>query len=139
MCLNYSILDNYFRIDPTNANIYTNGPLDYETYQSVILQIKATSGGGIQTSVVTTFVTITITDVNDFTPVVSTPTISVQVVEGMPVATGLCDFTGLVSDADGSAPNNQFAMSISSHVRQQRKLSLLHKTTLFFLAIHSFL
>ncbi|XP_069100904.1 protocadherin Fat 4-like isoform X2 [Argopecten irradians] len=100
--LTYSIIGGnsgaMFGVGTTTGEIYLTQALDYETTTSYSLTVQATDGG-TPTDSATAVVTVTVTDVNDNTPVCPSLTYTYSVLEtttsGTTVATLAC------SDADG--------------------------------------
>ncbi|XP_060076861.1 protocadherin Fat 4-like [Ylistrum balloti] len=111
----------YFGIDITSGSITLTQQLDYETYQIFEITITATDGGGL---VATGTVTVSVTDINDNSPVCSpsiyTPTVSETSSTGVTVTTFACtdgDTSDTVSYAFVSGnTGSDFAVSASGDI-----------------------
>ncbi|XP_069101569.1 cadherin-23-like [Argopecten irradians] len=84
-----------FSIDSTSGSITLSSSLDYETTTDYVITVVATDGGG---TTVTGSVTVSVTDVNDNSPIFSPSAYTVEIAESTSASTVIATMT--CADAD---------------------------------------
>lgn len=98
-----------FAIDPSGGLVTVSGTLDRETVSSYTVVIYAVDSGKLPGSFTATYtLTVTISDVNDFSPVCSSSLYSASISESSAIGTTVAQL--YCTDADATSPNNVIAL-----------------------------
>ena len=98
-----------FIINSTTGLISVNGDIDRETLDAYTLGVMATDGGGRSAQ---STVEISVTDINDNSPVFDPSSYSITVYENVSINSALISVAATDADADG--PNSDISYSIQS-------------------------
>ncbi|XP_036375616.1 cadherin EGF LAG seven-pass G-type receptor 1 [Megalops cyprinoides] len=97
----YSRSNDYFQIDPQTGSITTLQPLDREVKDTHVFKVTATDGGTPPRSA-TAYLTVTVSDTNDHTPVFEQQQYKVSIRENVEVGFEVIT----IRATDGDAPSN---------------------------------
>ncbi|KAL5018733.1 hypothetical protein ScPMuIL_004455 [Solemya velum] len=115
--ITYTIPSNFgdataFSIDQTNGNIYTTRELNYETKNRYVFEVSTTQAANSNILSSTATVTISVLDVNDFSPVLTvTPNTNVLMAEDAGPGSEIATLTATDNDPNNS-PFGQIEYSI---------------------------
>ena len=119
--------ESFFNINPQNGIISTKVPLDYETKSSFSLIVTANDGGTPISLSSRCLVKLTVTDVNDNSPVFVHSKFSVNISESSPIGTIVTQLSAQDEDSQSNS-NNVVTYSIISSLFQIDPASGLLKT-----------
>ncbi|XP_021371826.1 cadherin-23-like isoform X5 [Mizuhopecten yessoensis] len=131
-----------FSIDSTSGSITLSSALDYETITSYVITVVATDGGG---TAVTGSVTVSVTDVNDNSPIFSPSAYNVEMAESTSAAATVVSMTCADADtadtvtysiASGNS-GGKFAVSAAGEITLASTIDYDTETTFYTLSVEA--
>ncbi|XP_033745650.1 LOW QUALITY PROTEIN: protocadherin Fat 4-like [Pecten maximus] len=131
-----------FSIDSTSGSITLSSSLDYETTTSYVITVVATDGGG---TTVTGSVTVSVTDVNDNSPIFSPSAYDVEMAESTSAAATVVTMTCADADTGDTVSysivsgnsGGKFAVSASGEITLASTIDYDTETTFYTLAVEA--
>ncbi|XP_060076862.1 protocadherin Fat 4-like [Ylistrum balloti] len=131
-----------FSIDSTSGSITLSSSLDYETTTSYVITVVATDGGG---TAATGSVTVSVTDVNDNSPIFSPSAYDVEIAESTAAAATVVTMTCADADTGDTVSYSivsgnsagKFAVSASGEITLASTIDYDTETTFYTLTVEA--